>query len=58
MLLAVECEALELVLGAVARGAEGLGVGEEDAEDGLEEGGVEVEGDVDEGVGAFLGQCQ
>ena len=54
MLLAVEAKTLQLVLGSVARRAEGLGVREEDAQDGLEEGRVEVKRNVDEGVGAFL----
>lgn len=55
-MLVVCREALELVLCRVAGEVEALGLGEEDAEDGLEEGRVEVEGDVDEGVSAFLGR--
>lgn len=53
-MLVVCREALELVLCRVAGEVEALGLGEEDAEDGLEEGRVEVERDVDEGVSAFL----
>lgn len=45
-----------VVLAAGGRGGflEALGLGEEDADDGLEDGGVDVEGDVDEGEGPFL----
>lgn len=53
-MLSVGSEPLELKLGRVAGAGDALGLGEEDSEDWLEEGRVEVERDVDQRIGAIL----
>lgn len=53
--LLVGSQAVELVLGGMGGDVEVLGLGNEGADDGLDQEGVELVGKADEVVGAFLG---
>lgn len=56
-MLSVGSEPLKLKLGRVAGAGDALGLGEEDSEDWLEEGRIEVERDVDQRIGAILNRA-